>query len=143
MVTAMGTFIRWIAILCSVFVVLGFGAFALDEIDRGSKEQQNALADGLSDKTTDPYASIANPDPTPVEERARERQHSAVREAIDDVNDVLLLPFASLIESDNGWVNHGIPSLLALLVYGVGLGTLANMWPKHRAHGGDWRTASS
>ena len=145
MVTAMGTFIRWIAILCSVFVLLGFAAFAVDEIDRGSKEQQSALADGLSDldKTKDPNASIANPDPTPLEERARERQHGAVREGIDDVNDVLLIPFASLIDSNNSWVNHGIPSLLALLVYGVGLGMLANALPKHRAHGGDWRTASS
>ena len=57
------------------------------------------------------------------------------------MNDVLLAPFAGLIDSDNGWVNHGVPSLLALLVYGLGLGTLANMWPKRRAHGGDWRTA--
>ena len=40
----MGALIRWIAILASVIVVLGFALFAVDEIDRGSKEQQNALA---------------------------------------------------------------------------------------------------
>ena len=34
------------------------------------------------------------------------------------MNDVLLAPFAGLIDSDNAWVNHGVPSLLALLVYG-------------------------
>ena len=141
MVTAMGSLIRWIAILTSVVVALGFLMFAVDEIDRGSKQQQDALARGLSD--LEPDASINSPNPTPAEEKARERAHGSVREAIDDANDVLLAPFAGLIESDNAWVQHGVPSLLALLVYGLGLGTLANMLPKGRAHGGDWRTASS
>ncbi len=141
MVTAMGTLIRWIAILTSVIVALGFLAFAVDEIDRGSQQQQDTLADNLKDLDPEGAAAIGAPDPTPVEERARERAHGPVREAIDDANDVLLTPFAGLIESDNGWVNHGIPSLLALLVYGLGLGTLANVWPKARAQGGDWRTA--
>jgi hypothetical protein len=34
-----------------------------------------------------------------------------------------------------------VPALLALLLYGVGLGMLANMLPKEREHGADWRTA--
>ena len=64
-----------------------------------------------------------------------------MREAIDDVNDVLLAPFASLIDSDNAWVNHGVPSLLALLVYGVGLGHARQHAAQAARHGGDWRTA--
>jgi hypothetical protein len=137
----MGSVIRWIAILTSVIVALGFLAFAVDEMDRGSKNQQNALARGLSD--LEPNASINSPNPTPAEEKAREKAHGPVREAIDDANDVLLAPFAGLVDSDNAWVEHGVPTLLALLVYGLGLGMLANMLPKSRAHGGDWRTASS
>jgi hypothetical protein len=140
MVTPMGAFIRFIAIASSVIVAIGFLAFAVDEIDRGSKEQQRSLADSLRD--LEPNASIAAPDPTPAEEQARERAHGPIREAIDDANDVLLAPFAGFIDSSNNWVQHGVPSLLALLVYGLGLGTLANMLPKGRAHGGDWRTAS-
>jgi hypothetical protein len=31
--------------------------------------------------------------------------------------------------------------VLALLLYGLGLGTLANMLPKQREHAADWRTA--
>jgi hypothetical protein len=141
MVTAMGTVIRWIAIVSSVIVVLGFAAFAVDEIDKGSKNQQRALARDLSDLAAK-NAAIGDPDPSPPEERAREAAHGPVRETIDDANDILLTPFAGLIDSDNAWVNRGVPSLLALLLYGAGLGTLANMWPKHRAQGGDWRTAS-
>jgi hypothetical protein len=136
----MGSVIRWTAILTSLIVALGFLAFAVDEMDRGSKNQQNALARGLSD--LEPNASINSPNPTPAEEKAREKAHGPVREAIDDANDVLLAPFSGLVDSDNSWVQHGVPTLLALLVYGVGLGMLANMLPKSRAHGGDWRTAS-
>jgi hypothetical protein len=133
----MGTILRFVAIVTSVLVLLGLAAFAVDELDRGSKTQQNALADELGT----PNAAIGKPSPTPKVEAARERQHGELREAIDDANDVLLAPFSDLIDSDNAWVNHGIPALLALLIYGFGLGLLANMLPKQRQHGGDWRTA--
>ena len=86
-------------------------------------------------------ADVAPIAPTPQEEKAREARNSGFREVIDDANDVLLAPFADLIDSDNSWVNHGVPALLALLLYGVGLGLLANWLPKERAHGGDWRAA--
>ena len=65
------------------------------------------------------------------------------RETIDDANDVLLRPFVDLVDSKSAWVNHAIPALLALLIYGLGLGLLANLLPKERTHGGDWRTAGS
>ena len=115
-------------------MVLGFAMFAIDEADKGSKGQQAKLERELG-TANDPVA------PTAREEAVREDRHGAVREAIDDANDVLLRPFADLIDSDDSWVNHGIPALLALLIYGFGLGLLANMLPKQRAHSGDWRTA--
>lgn len=133
----MGSLLRLVAIVSSIFVVLGFGAFAVDEMDRGSKNQQRELARELGEQET----TIAEPSPSPSVERLREREHGTIREAIDDVNDVLLAPFTALIDSTNAWVMHGVPSLLALLVYGVGLGTLANALPKRRHHGADWRTA--
>ncbi|MEY2533557.1 MAG: hypothetical protein QOF29_1467, partial [bacterium] len=66
------------------------------------------------------------PDPSATEEQARERAHGPVREAIDDANDVLVSPFASLAPQDDGtWARRGIPALLAVLVYGLGLAFLA------------------
>ena len=53
-----------------------------------------------------------------------------MREAIDDANDLLLQPFSGLVNSPSNWVMHGVPALLALLVYGLGLGLLANSLPK-------------
>jgi hypothetical protein len=130
----MGAAIRLVAIAISVVVVLGFAMFAIDETDKGSKTQQAKLERELG-TTTAPVA------PNERQETAREADHGTVREAIDDANDVLLRPFADLIDSDSAWVNHGIPALLALLIYGFGLGMLANMLPKQRHHAGDWRTA--
>ena len=133
----MGSVIRLAAIVMSGFVLFGFAFFAADELDRGSKTQQQALANELESIAVDPEP-VAR---TASDERAREAAHSDLRELVDDVNDVLLAPFVDLIDSDDAWVERGIPTILALLLYGVGLGFLANMLPKQRAHGADWREA--
>jgi hypothetical protein len=133
----MGSVIRLVAIVMSGFVLFGFAFFASDELDRGSKTQQQALANQLEGVSADP-APIAR---TSADEAAREAAHGGFREIVDDVNDVLLGPFVDLVDSDDAWVSRGIPTILALLLYGVGLGFLANMLPKQRAHGEDWREA--
>jgi hypothetical protein len=134
----MGSLIRLVAIVTSCVIVLGFACFAVDEMDRGSKTQQQALADELG--TPAEVAPIA---PSAGVEKVREAQNGGFRELVDDANDVLLGPFIDLIDSDNAWVNHGVPTLLALLLYGVGLGFIANLLPKQRTHAGDWRAAES
>jgi hypothetical protein len=136
-VAAMGSFIRLVAVVCSALVLLGFAFFATDEMDRGSQNQQNALASELA--STDDPPPVA---PSSEEEAKRERMNGTFREGVEDINDVLLGPFAGLVESaDNTWVTHGVPALLGLLLYGFCLGMLARMLPKHREHGADWRTA--
>ena len=139
MVMAMGSAIRLLAILTSGIVLLGFALFAVDEMNRGSQNQQNALESELRSDAENP-AVIA---PSPREEMLRERRNGDFRELIDDANDVLLLPFGHIIDSDNVWVQNGVPTLLGLLLYGLLLGLLANMLPKQREHRGDWRTVES
>jgi hypothetical protein len=134
---AMGSLIRLVAIVMSGFVLVGFAFFAVDEMDRGSKTQQQALANELAGSTSE-VIPVA---PSPEDEAAREAAHGDLREIVDDVNDVLLGPFTNLADSNDVWVARGVPTLLALLLYGVGLGFLANMLPKQRAHGADWRGA--
>jgi hypothetical protein len=108
--------IRIAASLACLFVVLGFGAFAIDQA-RGASEESVSGIKG------DP-ATFS--DPSPDQERAREKQHSTIREGIDDVNDLLLSPFAGVVDSSKSkWVRRLVPALIALLVYGFGLGFLA------------------
>jgi hypothetical protein len=133
----MGSLIRLVAIVMSGFVLVGFAFFAVDELDRGSKTQQQALANEL-DSSSPEVIPVA---PTPADEAAREAAHGDVREVVDDVCDVLLGPFTGLVDSDDVWVARGVPTILGLLLYGVGLGFLANMLPKQRSHGADWRGA--
>jgi hypothetical protein len=136
-VAPMGSVIRLIAIVTSGLVLLGFAFFAADEMDRGSKTQQRALASEL--EGTD--AGVIPIAPGPQLEAQRELQQGGFREFVDDAGDLLLAPFSDLVDSTNPWVSRGVPTLLALLLYGLGLGMLANMLPRQRAHGADWRTA--
>jgi hypothetical protein len=133
----MGSLVRLLAVVTSGIVLLGFAYFATDELSRGSQNQQNKLDKEVTGAHADP-APIA---PSPDQEASRERVNGTFREAVDDANDVLLGPFTGLIDSNDRWVTHGVPTLLALALYGLGLGMLANMLPKEREHGGDWRTA--
>jgi hypothetical protein len=82
--------------------------FASDQIGHASRQQVSYLAD-----------------PSDRQETIRESRHSSVREGVDDVDDALLKPFAGVTSSSNEWVRRGLPTLLALLVYGLGLGFLA------------------
>jgi len=133
----MGSLIRFIAIAISAVVLLGFALFAVNEMDKGSQAQQDKVEQELGHDPND----LINP--SQRDEAFREAHQGKFHEAVDDVNDVLLAPFVDLIDSDSAWVNHAVPTVLALLIYGFGLGLLANMMPKQRAHGGDWRTADS
>ena len=103
----------WASTICTVIVVLSFALFALEEAQAGSKKQEAAVD------------QVNEPDPTPHTERERERKHTAVREAVDDANDVLVSPFTGITNSHNIWVARGLPSLLAFLVYFVVLRIVA------------------
>jgi hypothetical protein len=103
----------WVSTICTVIVVVSFGLFALEEAGASSKKQEAAVD------------QVNEPDPTPHTERAREQKHTAVREAIDDANDILVSPFTGIVSSDNIWVQRGIPSLLAFFLYFVVLRIVA------------------
>jgi hypothetical protein len=118
--------IRSLAIVLSLIVTAGFVLFAIDDFGRASNNSRDRIA------------GTARPDPTPTAERAREKRNSSGRELIDDANDVLLSPFAGLVAKDHSrWVQHGVPALLGLLVYGFLLGFIARFakGSGHRRYG--------
>jgi hypothetical protein len=109
--------LRTAAIAASAIVLVSFALFAIDETRDASQKSTAGIA-GLE-------ATRAS-DPSPREERARERAHSRAREVIDDADDVLVAPFAGVVsDSSNSWARRGVPSLIALVVYGFGLSFLA------------------
>ena len=109
--------LRTVAIVASAIVLLSFALFAIDETRNASQKSAAAVA-GLD--------ATRAADPSPRQERARERAHSRAREVVDDADDVLVAPFAPLVSSvDSSWMQRGVPTLLALIVYGFGLSFLA------------------
>ena len=94
--------LRSVALLSCLVIALSFGLFAAGQASDASHDQASAIVD-----------------PGAAAERQREAGHTAAREVIDDVDDVLLRPFAALIDSNSEWVKRGVPALLGLLVYGV------------------------
>ena len=96
-------------VLCA-FVIASFGLFALDQISGASKHQQTEIVS--STPTTGGTAS------TPT-------HHAQPRSFIDGAAHALTSPFDSIVKSKSDWVNHIVPTLIALLFYGVGIGYLA------------------
>jgi hypothetical protein len=111
--------LRLAAIACSLLVIAGWGWFASDEAGTASANTQAEIAGQQASRA---------PSPDPDQERDREKVNSSLHEVIDDANDVLLKPFASITENnDSKWVRRSVPALLALIVYGFGLGLLARV----------------
>ncbi len=124
--------VTWVSTLAALVLVISFGLFAIDQARDGSKQQVAKIDSEIGPAPKDPSAARGNvnqADPTPRTERAREKAHGKVREAIDDVDDVLVSPFAGIVDSKSIWVQRGIPSLIAFLLFAVGLRMLAAYLP--------------
>jgi hypothetical protein len=98
------------AIACSALVAGSFALFARDQLAGASKHQQNEI-----------IASV----PTTPRTVPMSHQPAQPRRFIDGAANALISPFKSIVQSHSQWVLHGIPTIIALLVYGVGLGYLA------------------
>ena len=101
--------ITTIALICCFLVAASFSLFALDQLAGASKHQQNEITSS---------AAVA-----PIPQEAK--HHGQPRQFIDDASQTLTSPFSSIVQSNSQWVTRGVPAIIALLVYGVGLGYLA------------------
>jgi hypothetical protein len=110
--------LRIASIAATAVLLLSFGLFAVDQ-SKASSEHTVAKLGGIDD-----------PSPADGDERLREHEHGSAREYIDDANDVLVSPFADFVSSDNSWVERGVPMLLGLLLWGLGLRLLVGYLPR-------------
>ena len=103
--------LTYMSIACCALVVASFGLFARDQMAGASKHQQAELAAGLP-------ASVAG-------EPASRRAGHQPRRFIDGAASALEAPFKSIASTHSEWVAHIVPAILALLLYGLGLGFAA------------------
>jgi hypothetical protein len=96
-----------------VIVVAAFAVFAVDQTKTASANQQEQVA-------------ASGPPSQAATHAAKPSGESSVHKTLDEASNGLTSPFAGLVaESSSEWASHGVKLLLALLVYGFGLGFIA------------------
>jgi hypothetical protein len=102
--------IKLVSFACCALVVVSFAMFARDQMAGASVHQQTELSS--PNTATQTPTAPSKPEAQP----GRFINHAAK---------ALTSPFDAIVRSGNAWVQHGLPALVALLVYGLGLGYLA------------------
>jgi hypothetical protein len=104
--------------VCCALVAISFMLFAINEVSGASAHQVTAInaAPGYAATGAPVSSSSAPPPKSPPAQPKR---------FIDGAAKLLTSPFSSIVQSDDQWVLHGIPTLFALLAYGLGIGYLA------------------
>jgi hypothetical protein len=104
--------IRIASVSICLIVVASFIVFAADETKTASGRQQEQVA-----APTQGGSSSA---------AARPPHKSSVHEALDEAANTFTSPFAGVVSSTSSeWASQGAKLIIALLVYGFGLGFIA------------------
>jgi len=113
--------LRLASIAICLIVIASFVLFAINETKSASGRQQESLANGgPATTTTGSQSSSGAASGAPKHE-------SAVHKAIDEASGKLTSPFSGVLSSSSEWATRGANLLLALLIYGFGLGFLARV----------------
>jgi len=101
-----------------LIVIVSFGVFAIDQTKSASGRQQEQLA-----------GQASPPQPAGGKKHASgggSAHKSGLHEALDEASGRLTSPFSGVVSSSSSeWATRGTKLLLALLVYGFGLGFIA------------------
>ncbi len=99
------------AVICLI-VLASFAVFAFDQVSGASTNQQREVSGGA----------------TPAATGARAPHESTMHKALDEAANELTSPFSGVTAgSSSEWAVRGVGLLLALVVYGFGLGYLARV----------------
>jgi hypothetical protein len=108
-----GRALRLLSVALCAILLLSFGLFAADQAGSGSRDARAGEGDPTLVATTAP-APAGAPD-----------EHGA-RATVDDAARTLRSPFSWAAPASGGaWATRGLPTVVALLAYGFGLGYLA------------------
>jgi hypothetical protein len=107
--------LRLASLVICVIVVASFAIFVVDQSKSASAHQTQEIATGSTTaKTSGSTNSTAG--------------EGSVHKTIDEASEQLTSPFAGVVSgSSSEWVIRGVKLLLALAVYGFGLGYLARV----------------
>jgi hypothetical protein len=111
----LATLLRLASRIACVIVVVSFAIFALEQTSEASSHQQNEVT-GSAIGAAAPHSE------------KRTQKKNTVHRVLDEVAKALISPFSGVTAgSTSQWVTRGVGTLLALIVYGVGIGYLSRM----------------
>jgi hypothetical protein len=114
-VSSIAGLLRLASLVICLIVIASFAIFAIDQTKGASAHQQRELNVGTSAETPNP------PKNAPTHE-------SSIHKAIDEASNKLTSPFSGITSgSSSEWAIHGVNLLLALAIFGFGLGYLARV----------------
>jgi hypothetical protein len=117
MFNGLSTVLRLISRVACLIVIASFALFATDQAGSASAKQQNAV------NSAAPAGAATATLPT-----STKHSESSARRTLDDASEALTSPFSGVTSaSSNEWVVRGGNMVLALLLYGFGLGFLARV----------------
>jgi hypothetical protein len=109
------------ACICCTLVLASLGLFAFDQANGASRHQVATLGSATTGTiTTAPTAA-----PTTAATTAHPQPQGQPGRFINGAAGVLTAPFRPLVRSSSDWASRIGYTLLALIVYGFGLGYLA------------------
>ncbi len=107
--------LRFASIAICLIVIVSFAIFAIEQTSTASSHQQESLATG-GGQAAQPVAAT---------------HEGTAHKVIDEAANSLTSPFAGIVSATSEWANRGVKLLLALVVYGFGLGFLARTLRVH------------
>lgn len=107
-------------VVCLI-VIAWFVVFAVDRTGVAATHQVNELYSGAPQR---PAAQVARES----EARARAQREGTAKRTLDQAAEAITSPFSALTSStSSAWLAHGMDTLLALLVYGLGVSFVARL----------------
>jgi hypothetical protein len=103
------------SIVTCTIVIASFALFAINQTSQASNQQTRTLRGEVTTVEAG----------TPAPPKAAKPHESAVRRTIDDASEWLTSPFDGLTSGHSEWAVHGIDLVLALVIYGFGVGFVA------------------
>jgi hypothetical protein len=117
--SSLASLLRLASWIICLIVVASFLVFVVDQTGSASTHQQNKLSELPSPVGTPPATDPSTHAP---------KHESTVHKRLDEAANVFTSPFSAVVSgSHSQWVIRGVKTLLALLVFGLGLSYLARV----------------
>lgn len=121
-------FARLVRILSAALCLIAVGWFVGFAVEQSKKASVHQQAELSGTGTQQPPAGQGGTGGTTAEDNASSTKKSGVRETVDNAFKTISAPFSGLTSGlSSAWTLHIVDTLLALLIYGFGLGYLARL----------------